>query len=207
MNKTATTITTATAALAIGAGINLATTTTASADVWDRVAQCESGGNWGTSTGNGFSGGLQFTPKTWAGHGGTGNPESAGKVEQKRVARNVLKSQGPGAWPVCSGRAGLNRSNGGSSQSHTPKPKAHKPKQHKVTQQPVKRHHSHRNPVVQHHTPAQQQHGGSVTVHAGDTLGSIAKRQGTTWHKLYQANSGKIANPNLIYVGQTLAVA
>src|ERR1700676_4253379 len=32
---------------------------------WDAIAQCESGGNWGISTGNGFAGGLQFTSSTW----------------------------------------------------------------------------------------------------------------------------------------------
>jgi hypothetical protein len=43
----------------------------APASTWDALAECESGGNWNTSTGNGFSGGLQFTPSTWAAFGGT----------------------------------------------------------------------------------------------------------------------------------------
>ena len=68
---------------------------------WDTVAQCESGGNWSTSTGNGFSGGLQFTASTWAANGGTGDPANASKAEQIRVAENVLATQGKGAWPVC----------------------------------------------------------------------------------------------------------
>ncbi|WP_054814572.1 transglycosylase family protein [Nocardia arizonensis] len=76
---------------------------TASAEYhnWDAVAQCESSGNWNTNTGNGFSGGLQFTPSTWAAYGGTGSPENASREEQIRVAENVLAGQGPGAWPVC----------------------------------------------------------------------------------------------------------
>ncbi|MDT5317887.1 MAG: hypothetical protein QOD88_409, partial [Mycobacterium sp.] len=37
---------------------------------WDAMAQCESGGNWSANTGNGFYGGLQFTPATWAANGG-----------------------------------------------------------------------------------------------------------------------------------------
>lgn len=72
---------------------------------WDAIAQCESGGNWSISTGNGFSGGLQFTPSTWRANGGSGSPSGASREEQIRVAENVLHSQGIGAWPVC-GRRG-----------------------------------------------------------------------------------------------------
>ncbi|MGO9157674.1 transglycosylase family protein [Mycobacterium sp.] len=72
---------------------------------WDAIARCESGGNWGISTGNGFSGGLQFTPSTWRANGGSGSANSASREEQIRVAENVLHSQGIGAWPVC-GRRG-----------------------------------------------------------------------------------------------------
>jgi len=72
---------------------------------WDAIAQCESGGNWGISTGNGFSGGLQFTSSTWHANGGSGSPSSASREEQIRVAENVLHSQGIHAWPVC-GRRG-----------------------------------------------------------------------------------------------------
>ncbi len=100
------------AAVALSAGIGLATATPAHADVWDRVASCESSGNWGISTGNGFYGGLQFTQSTWNANGGHGNPANASKAEQKRVAQSVLRTQGPGAWPVCGPRAGLSRSNG-----------------------------------------------------------------------------------------------
>lgn len=81
-------------------------TGTANADSvnWDRVAQCESGGNWGTATGNGFYGGLQFTMSTWHANGGKGSPQNASREEQIRVAENVLDSQGIGAWPVCGKR-------------------------------------------------------------------------------------------------------
>lgn len=72
---------------------------------WDAIAQCESGGNWGINTGNGFSGGLQFTSSTWHANGGSGSPASASREEQIRVAENVLHSQGIHAWPVC-GRRG-----------------------------------------------------------------------------------------------------
>ncbi|SBS79478.1 Transglycosylase-like domain protein [uncultured Mycobacterium sp.] len=82
-------------------------TGTASADGmnWDAVAQCESGGNWAINTGNGYYGGLQFTLGTWRSNGGAGSPHNASRDEQIRVAENVLRSQGRGAWPVC-GRRG-----------------------------------------------------------------------------------------------------
>lgn len=73
---------------------------------WDAVAACESGGNWAINTGNGFHGGLQFTLGTWSANGGSGMPENAGRDEQIRVANNVLRTQGIGAWPVCGKRAG-----------------------------------------------------------------------------------------------------
>ena len=83
-------------------------TGTANADPgvnWDAVAACESSGNWATNTGNGYYGGLQFTLGTWRANGGGGSPHNASRSEQIRVANNVLRSQGIGAWPVC-GRRG-----------------------------------------------------------------------------------------------------
>ncbi len=75
--------------------------------VWDRLAQCESGGNWAINTGNGYSGGLQFSPGTWQANGGSGLAHNASRAEQIRVAQRVLASQGWGAWPSCSARLGL----------------------------------------------------------------------------------------------------
>ena len=72
---------------------------------WDAVAACESGGNWGTATGSGYYGGLQFTMGTWHANGGSGSPQHASRDEQIRVAENVLQTQGIRAWPVC-GRRG-----------------------------------------------------------------------------------------------------
>ena len=71
---------------------------------WASVAQCESGGNWSTNTGNGFSGGLQFTPSTWAAYGGTAYaPQAwqASEADQIAVANRVAAGQGMGAWPHC----------------------------------------------------------------------------------------------------------
>ena len=75
--------------------------------VWDRLAQCESGGNWGINTGNGYSGGLQFAQGTWAANGGSGSAHNASRAEQIRVAERVRASQGWGAWPACSSKLGL----------------------------------------------------------------------------------------------------
>jgi hypothetical protein len=71
---------------------------------WDAIAACESGGNWSINTGNGFSGGLQFHPATWNGHGGqqyAPYAHQATREQQIAVAERVLATQGRGAWPVC----------------------------------------------------------------------------------------------------------
>ncbi len=78
--------------------------------VWDKVAQCESGGNWSINSGNGYYGGLQFSQSTWKSFGGgayAAQANQASKGQQIAVAEKVLSSQGPGAWPVCSRKAGL----------------------------------------------------------------------------------------------------
>jgi resuscitation-promoting factor RpfA len=61
-------------AVALGAPVALAGTADAATPTakWDRIAQCESGGKWNTATGNGYYGGLQFSPSTWKAYGGTG---------------------------------------------------------------------------------------------------------------------------------------
>jgi hypothetical protein len=89
-----------------GAGFFAGTAAASSGVDWDAIAQCESGGNWGISTGNGFYGGLQFTLSTWHSNGGVGNPANASRERQIAVAERVLVSQGIGAWPVCGKRAG-----------------------------------------------------------------------------------------------------
>jgi len=74
---------------------------------WDAIAACESGGNWGTSTGNGFSGGLQFSQGTWDAYGGgryASTAAGASRSQQIAVAQRVLAGQGIGAWPVCGAR-------------------------------------------------------------------------------------------------------
>jgi LysM repeat protein len=67
---------------------------------WDRIAACESGGNWAINTGNGYYGGLQFTQGTWAGAGGLSyapRADLATPEQQIAVASNLSLSN----WPVC----------------------------------------------------------------------------------------------------------
>jgi hypothetical protein len=59
-----------------------------------------------TNTGNGYYGGLQFSPSTWRAYGGSGPAAHASREEQIAVAERVLAAQGWGAWPVCSRQAG-----------------------------------------------------------------------------------------------------
>jgi resuscitation-promoting factor RpfB len=76
--------------------------------VWDRLAQCESGGNWATNTGNGYYGGLQFSVGTWRAYGGSGLPSSASRATQIAIATKVRNASGGyGAWPACSQALGL----------------------------------------------------------------------------------------------------
>ncbi|MTV25110.1 hypothetical protein FTX61_06720 [Nitriliruptoraceae bacterium ZYF776] len=75
--------------------------------VWDRLARCESGGNWSINTGNGYYGGLQFSLSSWRAVGGSGYPHQASKLEQIERAERLRAQQGWGAWPSCSRQLGL----------------------------------------------------------------------------------------------------
>ncbi|MEJ5927652.1 transglycosylase family protein [Corynebacterium sp. H128] len=99
--------------VAFGAAATLlAPTASAATDSdWDRLAGCEAGGNWNINTGNGYHGGLQFSPSTWSANGGqefAPYAYQATREQQIAVAERVLASQGWGAWPACSASLGLN---------------------------------------------------------------------------------------------------
>ena len=190
---------------------------------WDAVAQCESGGNWSTSTGNGFSGGLQFTASTWAANGGTGDPANASRAEQIRVAENVLATQGKGAWPVCGvglGAADTSGSAAGATEQQStsaaqtqtqqveaPKAETQAPAQ---TEQVAPAQTQYTAPAqTEQAAPAQTQYtaaAGTYTVQAGDTLSAIAAAHGVSWESLADANASSVSNPNLIYPGQVLEI-
>lgn len=187
------------AALLAPLGLLAATGNAAAADsgVWDRIAQCESGGNWHINTGNGYYGGLQFAASTWRAFGGTAyaaTADQASKEQQIAVATKVQRAQGWGAWPTCSGRAGAYgsapaASDAGSASSSTEAAPS-------TPAQTPERSSGHTN---------RSSSRGDYTVRAGDTLSGIAARHGTTWRQLYDANKSVIgADPHLIVPGQRL---
>lgn len=171
-------------AVVLGTPVALAGTANAAPDSdWDALAQCESGGDWSINTGNGYSGGLQFSPTTWRAFGGSGSAHNASRGEQIAIAENVLAGQGWGAWPACSRKLGLNGS------AETERVRASAP----VESAPA--------PAA---APAAS--GGNYTVVAGDTLSKIAAANGTSWQQLWNANDGVLSNPNVLRIGQTINV-
>ena len=87
-----------------------ATPSAAATSAWDKLAGCESGGNWRINTGNGYYGGLQFADGTWDGNGGgkyASRADLASRAEQIVVAAQIVDGGGWVAWPACSSRLGL----------------------------------------------------------------------------------------------------
>lgn len=73
---------------------------------WDRLAQCESGGNWAANTGNGYYGGIQFSLSSWQAVGGTGRPDQASRETQIAMGQRLWNQGGWGHWPGCSRQLG-----------------------------------------------------------------------------------------------------
>ena len=90
-----------------GSSGSSSSSSTPSGSVWDKLAQCESGGNWSINTGNGYYGGLQFSLSTWRAYGGNGYPHQASREEQIRIAKKLQAAAGWGSWPACSSKLGL----------------------------------------------------------------------------------------------------
>ena len=197
-------------ALTLGIGGAAAAPASAASTVWDRVAKCESGGNWKINTGNGYYGGLQFSRSTWKGYGGgkyASTANKASKAEQIAIARRVLRAQGPGAWPVCSRRAGLSKSNGNASSKATPSsnPGAKKTTSSKAS---VKKKATAKKKSTASSTKSKTSSAKTAKVKRGDTLRKIAKRyhvQGG-WKALWKLNRKTLKNPNTIYIGQVLKI-
>ena len=170
---------------AVTAGVPLALAGTASAapeSAWDKLAQCESGGNWNTNTGNGYYGGIQFNASTWKAYGGRGMPHQASKAEQIAVAERTLAAQGWNAWPACSRKMGV--------RGHSAEPgKTAAPTAKKASA-----------PVAANNNAS----GGNYTVKRGDTVSRIAKAHGKSVKALVAANGLK--NAHVLKVGQTLHV-
>lgn len=200
-------------AMAVGS----ASASAAPANPWDEIAQCESGGNWSTSTGNGYSGGLQFSPSTWRAHGGKGSASGASREQQIAVAERVLASQGWGAWPSCSKKVGTgggkssgaakkesssaaSSSSAGGSKSEAKSEAKSKAKSEprKATKKVAPRKSA---PAVA--APQKRASSGPVyVVRPGDTLSEIASANRTSIGSLAGING--VANPDVIAVGQQL---
>ncbi|MDQ0953590.1 LysM repeat protein [Streptomyces phaeochromogenes] len=195
--KTRTTAVLAGAALLAPLGLLAATGNAAAADsgVWDRIAQCESGGNWHINTGNGYYGGLQFSAGTWRAYGGSAyasTADKASKAQQIAVATKVQRGQGWGAWPTCSSRAGASGGAPAASTPGTPTTKAAPSKPAKAPDRSTG------------HTGRGSSRG-DYTVRSGDTLSAVAARHGTTWQRIYAANKAAIGgDPDVIVPGQRL---
>ncbi|MFJ8076580.1 transglycosylase family protein [Streptomyces sp. NPDC096176] len=172
----------------------------ASVDVWEKVAACESTGNWRINTGNGYFGGLQFSQSTWEAYGGrqyAPRADLATKDQQIAVAEKVLDGQGPRAWPTCSSKAGLTR--GGDRPDVEParhrSQEAAPPK--RLTQRPAA------SPTT---VPTQRE---GYTVAQGDSLSGIAAAQRVKggWQQLYAQNRTVVGDdPDLIFPGQRLTL-
>ncbi|MEU4151878.1 transglycosylase family protein [Streptomyces sp. NPDC026659] len=206
------------AALLAPLGLLAATTNAEAADngVWDRIAQCESGGNWHINTGNGYYGGLQFSAGTWRAYGGAAyapTADQASRSAQIAVATKVQSAQGWGAWPVCSARAGASGAapaaasrgaatkSGATSKSGATRSGATAKRTPAQPQKPAK---APERPVEHTGRSATR---GAYTVRAGDTLSTIAARHDTTWQRVFAANEKVIgSDPNLIVPGQRLAL-
>lgn len=195
----------------VGAG----TAQAADVSTWNKVAACESSGDWSINTGNGYYGGLQFTQSTWEAYGGTAyahRADLATRDQQIAIAEKVLKGQGPGAWPVCSVRAGLTRG-GGTPDIHVGGTKAESTKAAKTKAEDAKPQTVVKRSVkdVQPQTTPQSRAGTAemYTVVRGDTLSGIAdtERVDGGWHGLYAANRTTVgSDPDLILPGQRLSL-
>ena len=189
---------------------------------WEKLAQCESGGNWSINTGNGFYGGLQFTQQSWNGVGMSGSPQYASRDAQIEAGERLLAIQGWGAWPACTAKLGLSGaatptytdpSNATvksatvvAPQSNTQTPVASNTYtapvapatvvEPAVVSQPV--------PVIQ----APKVASSTYEVVSGDTLSLIAAKLGVAggYKAIADANVDVIYDVNLIFPGQVLNI-
>lgn len=207
INRASLTVTAGGAGLAIPL-VAAGTADAADAATWNKVAACESSGDWSINTGNGYFGGLQFTRSTWEAYGGTRyapRADLATRNQQIAVAEQVLDGQGPGAWPVCSVRAGLTREGAA--------PGAHTENAHtdSAATRPVAAGRKTSVRDVRPQTTPQSRAGRAelYTVVRGDTLSGIADEHHVHggWRALYAGNRKTIgADPDLILPGQRLGL-
>lgn len=175
----------------IGTPIALAGTANAAPDsAWDKLASCESGNRWNIATGNGYYGGVQFSPTTWVGYGGrefAPMAHQATREQQIAVAERVLAAQGWNAWPSCSSKMGLR---GFAAEPNKIRASAPAPAAVPVAA-----------PAV-----AITRTGATHTVVSGDTLSKIAAQYNVAggWQALFNRNTDVLSSPNVLRVGQVL---
>jgi LysM repeat protein len=157
----------------------------ADSGVWDRIASCESGGNWHINTGNGYYGGLQFSAGTWRAYGAWptcsvkagayGSAPGASTPEATSTRKTTGTNSGTSTGTT------TRRTTGATAGTTTDRPSAN--------------------------TSRSSSRSGNYTVRSGDTLSAIASAHGLSWKKLYAANRAVIGgDPNLIMPGQRLTV-
>ena len=166
----------------------------ASDSTWDKLAHCESTGNWAANTGNGFTGGLQFTKSTWKAFGGgqyAASAHQASRTEQIAVAEKVLAEQGWNAWPSCSKKVGA--SGKSTPRNVEPDSGTNAPERVRLSA-----------PAAAPAAPAAP--GAAYVVKSGDTLGKIAAAHGIGDWKQLLAKNPNLGGGQLIHPGQQLAV-
>jgi resuscitation-promoting factor RpfA len=154
---------------------------------WDKLAECESGSRWDINTGNGYHGGLQFSPRTWSAFGGKEFAPvayQASREEQIVVAERVLAEQGWNAWPSCSRKTGVR----GESASQRDAPASDSGERVRAA--------------------SAESTSGDYVVKSGDTLGRIAATNNVAggWKALVKKNPALEGNPNSIVPGQRLTL-
>jgi resuscitation-promoting factor RpfA len=182
---------TAVAGAVAGAPLLVAAPANAAPDsAWDKLAQCESGSRWNINTGNGYHGGLQFSPRTWSGFGGKEFAPVAYKATREQqivVAERVLAKQGWEAWPSCSRKTGVRGLS--STQREAPARAADSGEQIRL--------------AAQETTTS-----GDYVVKRGDTLGRIAAANKVAggWKAIVEKNPALKSNPNSLVPGQRLSL-
>jgi hypothetical protein len=158
---------------------------------WDKLSQCESGGRWDINTGNGYHGGLQFSPRTWSGFGGkefASVAYEASREEQIVVAERVLAKQGWNAWPSCSRKTGVRGES--ASQRDAPSRDSGEDSGENVR------------------LASAESTSGDYVVKSGDTLGRIAAANDVAggWKALVEKNPALQADPDSLVPGQRLTL-
>ena len=206
-----------------------ASPSSAATSSWERLAGCESGGNWSINTGNGYYGGLQFADGTWDGWGGeryASRADLASKAEQIVIAARLVENSGWRSWPACSVKLGLDGADRREALATAAEYKARLSGTQTSGDATVEREgertrsdgdaetraaearvSTERATRGKHRKPATG--AASYIVRRGDTLSAIARAKDVPggWENLYRMNKDTIGrNPGLIFPGQRLTL-